>query len=143
MAKRRTEVGFADSPDKFEAALASVDASIRKLAEAVNAAPDGGGINTQWRAEFASFVRRWELERDQYAPWTARLLLAVPNHRLQLFKDAYLWWARDFQAKSGKQPAKKAAVEPETLSASMLPEGSGVWLGAALLIAVVLIAARR
>lgn len=139
---KRLEIGFADSPDKFADAVKSLDAAIQKLAQAVDGAPDGGGINTAWRAEFSAFVRRWEVERDQYASWTSRMLLAIPNYNLQQYKDAYQWWARDFQRKSGRKPAAKDAPKPETLTSSMLPEGSGMWLGAALLIAVVLLTRR-
>jgi hypothetical protein len=105
-------IGFFDTPDKFWAACTSLDASVQKLRAAVDAAPDARGINTAWREQFGAFVRRWELERDQYEPYAARLFLTVPNQRLQQFKEAYLWWAGDFERKArravpGKDPPPK------------------------------------
>lgn len=137
MTKRRPEIGFWDTPDKFEAAVASLDASIQKLAQAVDAAPDAGGINATWRGEFRKFVRRWELERDQYAPWSARLLLSIPNMRLQMYKDTYLWWAADFEKKAKRKIGSKPAAEPETLSASLVP-GGALMVGALLVLFVVM-----
>lgn len=116
------EIGFFDTPDKFAAALQSLDAAIGKLSEAIKTSPNVGGINTAWRTEYAKFVRRWELERDQYGPWMARLMLMEPNRRLQLFKDHYQWWADDFEKKSKSTIPSKESTGFETAAEAVIPD---------------------
>ena len=129
MSKRRatTEIGFIDTPSKFADAIASLDASVNALDAAVKASK-AASVNAAWRAQWNSYVRRWQLERDQYADWGSRLFLTVANARLEQFREHYLWWASDFEKRAGSTSStsiRKAAAPVKDFSASAIP--SELW----------------
>lgn len=120
MSKRRTEVGFVDTPSKFADAIASLDASVKAL-DGVIRTSTAPSINTAWRQQWNAYVRRWELERDSYADWGSRLFLTVANARLEQFREHYLWWASDFEKRARSSAPRKVAATVKDFSASAIP----------------------
>lgn len=126
--RRRTEVGFVDTPSKFADAIASLDSSVRAL-DAVIAASKSPSVNAAWRQQWNAYVRRWELERDSYADWGSRLFLTVANARLEQFREHYLWWASDFEKRSSSSAPRKTPAPVKDFSASAIPTELWVVLG--------------
>lgn len=118
-------VGFIVTPEEIANRIAALDASIQGLAADVEATPVGGKLGTDWRAEFNAFLRRWAVERDSYATWSARLFATRVMPRLADFEQSYRYWARDFEKKSGTAPSVPLARPSEGAAASLVP--SQVW----------------
>jgi hypothetical protein len=129
-------VGFIVTPEEIANRIAALDASIQGLAQDVAATPSSGKLGTSWRAEFDAFLRRWAIERDSYATWSARLFATRVLPRLADFEQSYRYWARDFQKKSGTAPTVPLARPSEGAAASLVPTevwwilgiGVGIWV---------------
>jgi hypothetical protein len=118
------EVGFFDTPSKFARKLEALDKLIQQLSRAVEAS-SSPRVNAAWRTEFAAFLRRWTLERDQYVDWDARTFLTYANYRFSKFEESYKWWARDFERRTLTKLAPVPAVPSQGLAEAWIaPE---VW----------------
>jgi hypothetical protein len=114
MSTLQGEVGL-DLPEiisvgKFSSRVKAIDNGIATLARAVDSSDR---VNDSWKLEFHKFVRRWQIERDQYAAWDARLFLLRAAIRLNQFEKVYLWWAADFEKKSKTKLERTAPAEVE------------------------------
>lgn len=114
------ELGFVITPEEIANRIAAVDRGVQALDASIrgSAAPR---INAAWRAEWSAFLRRWAVERDSYASWSARLFATRVIPRLEQYQASYNWWARDFQKRAGVAPNVPSAAPVTDLAASLVP----------------------
>lgn len=119
-ARGRAEVGFVITPGEIADKITALDKGVQTLASSVNAskAPQ---LDAAWRAEFQAFLRRWAVERDSYAAWSARLFATRVMPRLEQYEASYMWWAKDFEKRSKTQIKAPEMAKQETMSASVIP----------------------
>jgi hypothetical protein len=128
-----TEIGFVVTPGEIADRIAAVDKSIQALAADIVRTVNPK-LNPQWRAEWSAFMRRWAVERDSYASWSARLFATRVIPRVEQYQASYNWWARDFQRRTSVAPTVPAPAEVTDFSASMIPtEAWWILAGAAAL----------
>ena len=134
------ELGFVVTPGEIANRAAAIDRNVQLLDKAINASKVPA-LNTPWRTEWASFTRRWSVERDSLASWDARLFATRVMPRLDSFEASYEWWAKDYQKRAKVAPAVAAMVEQTGMAEALIP--TPVWwvlgavgLGAAGLVAL-------
>jgi hypothetical protein len=117
-------VGFVITPDAIKGKVEALDNAIAVLDGDIRSAP-ASKLSASWRAEWDAFRRRWAVERDSYANWSARLFATYVMPRLDAFESNYRYWAREYQRKTGRSAAVAEPAEVETMSASLVPDA--VW----------------
>lgn len=130
MKRRRTNVGFVITPGEIASRIEALDNAIAVLDGDIRAS-SARALNKAWRTEWDAFVRRWALERDAYAAWSARLFATRVMPRLEQFQSAYKWWARDYQKRTNTRPDTAAPAQSENMTDALVPDQAW-WIAAAL-----------
>lgn len=141
MTRRRKEIGFVITPDAIKSRINALDNAI-SLLDGDILASRAPRLDVTWRAEWSAFVRRWAIERDSYASWSARLFATYAMPRIEAFESNYRWWARSYQDRAGVRAPIAPRAEQETMSAAIVPDWVW-WLGAGLGVAWVVSAQAR
>jgi hypothetical protein len=131
------EIGFVVTPGEIADRIAAVDRSVQALDRDVHKAT-APRLNAAWRAEWSAFLRRWAVERDSYASWSARLFATRVIPRVEQYQASYNWWARDFQARTNTPPTVPPAAEVTDMADSLVPVEAWWIAGAAALAYVVI-----
>lgn len=132
-------VGFVITPDAIKSKVEALDAAIAVLDGDVLATPTSK-IGASWRTEWNAFRRRWAVERDSYASWSARLFATYAMPRIQAFEENYRWWARDFEKKTGTRAPVSSPAPSESATEALVP--TPVWWIVAGALALVVLARR-
>lgn len=119
MSKRGT-VGFVITPGEIAGKIAALDKNVQALNAQIKRTAHKR-IDAGWRIEWDSFLRRWAVERDSYAEWSARLFATRVMPRLEAYEQSYAWWAKDFARRTGASVDVPAARPSESMSASVVP----------------------
>jgi len=129
---RTEEIGFVVTPQVIADRVAAINAAVAALDADVRRS-SSPKLDTAWRAEWAAFTRRWQVERDSRAGWTSRLFAWEAMPRIDAYQGSYNWWARDFQKRTQSAPTVPAPADVETFTMSIVPTPVW-WLGGAALV---------
>jgi hypothetical protein len=132
---RGAEVGFVITPEEIANKVQALDKGIQKLAAKVYASKEPK-VNAPWRAEFQAFLRRWAVERDSYATWSARLFATRAMPRIEEYEKSYQWWAKDFEKRTATVVEAPEARPQETMAASVIPTELYWVLGGVLVLSI-------
>lgn len=143
MKKKRggVKVGFVVTPDAIKSKVNALDTAIATLDGDILAST-AKRLDASWRSEWSAFLRRWAIERDSYASWSARLFATYALPRIEAFEGNYRWWARSYEERSGKRAPVAPRAEQETIAQALVPEWVW-WIGAAVGVAWVVSAQAR
>lgn len=128
--KRSVQIGFVVTPDAIKDRVNALDNAIATLDGSIRAST-AKRLDAAWRGEWDAFRRRWAVERDSYASWSARLFATYAMPRIEAFESNYRWWARSYQERTGASAPIAPRAAQETMSAALVPEWVW-WLGAGL-----------
>lgn len=134
-ARGRAEVGFVITPGEIGDKVTALDRGIQTLASKVNTNKDPK-LDAAWRAEFQAFLRRWAVERDSYAAWSARLFATRVMPRLEQYEASYMWWAKDFEKRTKTVIQAPEMAKQETMAASVIPTELYWVLGGVLVLSI-------
>lgn len=96
-------VGLMTTPGEIANRIAALDNAIALLDGDIRAST-APRLNQAWRTEWDAFRRRWQIERDSYASFDARMFAWRVMPRIEDFENAYRRWAREYQERTKLAP---------------------------------------